>query len=88
MPKPRAWLRAIRIAHGDLQKTVAEAVGIGDRYYSAIERGTAHTPGDVATRIADYFGFPVRWFWDDALPELLLSRDGPIGPGEEGANHG
>lgn len=65
----RGWLKDIREKAGQTQTEVAEAAGISQNYYSAIETGNRGNPlnVNVAKRIAESLKFPWVWFYDDAL---------------------
>lgn len=63
----RQWLVDIRDAAKKSQQAVADAAGISQSYYAAIELGTRGKPlaVPVAKNIASVLGFPWTRFYDE-----------------------
>ena len=59
----RKWL--IDIRNGRSQAQIAEAVGISQQMYSAIELGERRPSVEVAKKIAAVMGFDWTRFYDD-----------------------
>ena len=59
----RKWL--IDLRKGYSQTQIAEAVGISQQMYSAIELGERRPSVEVAKKIADVFGFDWTRFFED-----------------------
>lgn len=59
----RKWL--IDIRNGRAQAQIAEAVGISQQMYSAIELGERRPSVDVAKKIAAVLGFEWTLFYQD-----------------------
>lgn len=59
----RKWL--IDLRKGYSQAQIAEAVGISQQMYSAIELGERRPSVEVAKKIADVFGFDWTRFFED-----------------------
>lgn len=52
-------LKALRLAGGDSQKTLAERVGISENAYLAIEQGKSQPRPSTLTRLAEALSVPV-----------------------------
>jgi putative transcriptional regulator len=64
----RKWL--IDIRNGRAQAQIAEAAGISQQMYSAIELGERRPSVDVAKKIAAVLGFKWTRFFEDEDEEL------------------
>ena len=59
----RKWL--IELRKGRSQTQIAEAAGISQQMYSAIELGERRPSVEVAKKIASVLGFPWTRFYED-----------------------
>jgi len=64
----RKWL--IELRKGYTQTQIAEAVGITQQMYSAVELGVRRPSVDVAKKIAAVMGFKWTRFFEDEGEEL------------------
>ena len=54
---------------------VAEATGISKPTFSAWKKGDYTPKADKIQKIADYFGVPVGYFYEDADPDYYFNED-------------
>ena len=69
----RKWL--IDIRNGRAQAQIAEAVGISQQMYSAIELGERRPSVEVAKKIAAVLGFNWTRFYEDDNDEQAASKE-------------
>ena len=54
---------------------VADATGIARPSFTAWKKGSYTLKADKIQKIADYFGVPVGYFYDDADPEYYINEE-------------
>jgi transcriptional regulator with XRE-family HTH domain len=77
-------LRTRRTVLGMRVEEVAEALEISPSLYASYETGAAHAPAFLLGEIAELFGVPVPWFFQDVSfeedeEEDLGASDAPLG---------
>lgn len=66
----RKWMIDLRKKRALSQSAVAQALGISQPYYAAIETGRRVGTGDIGLRITRFYGVPLEWFYVQSSPRV------------------